>query len=139
MWTFRNRVFEPGTAAAMVYVITLVPTDQHYVGKRFLTRKVRNQQLARSFDQYWSSSPVVQRLRDQYADDALWKRRVLHAVPNRGLANYLEARAQMDLRVLESDRYLNGVIQVRTGSQHILKLASVETDADLWSELMNNR
>lgn len=141
-WMFRNSPVVSMSGDAMVYVITLVPTGQHYIGKRFTRTKklVQNRRVTvdRSFENYWSSSPVIARLRQQYTAPENWKRRILHWVQNRGLANYLEARCQMDLRVLESDVFLNGLIQVRTGSGHIRHLHSVETDTDLWAELINS-
>ena len=42
---------------------------------------------------------------------------------SRGLMSYLEAKEQFDRRVLETDDYYNGIINVRVGSSKILKEA----------------
>ena len=47
----------------------------------------------------------------------------LHFCPSRGVASYLEAREQFERRVLETDEYYNGIINVRVGGSQILKEA----------------
>ena len=44
-------------------------------------------------------------------------------VPSRGVASYLEAREQFERRVLETDEYYNGIINVRVGGSKLLKEA----------------
>ena len=41
--------------------------------------------------------------------------------PSRGVMSYLEAKEQFDRRVLETDEYYNGIINVRVGGSKILK------------------
>ena len=48
-------------------------------------------------------------------------REILYMCPSRGIASYLEAREQFERRVLESDDYYNGIINVRIGGSKILK------------------
>jgi hypothetical protein len=47
-------------------------------------------------------------------------REIIHYCPSRGILSYLEAREQFDRKVLETDEYYNGIIQVRVGSSKIL-------------------
>jgi hypothetical protein len=48
-------------------------------------------------------------------------REIIHICPSRGIASYLEAREQFERRVLETDQYYNGIINVRVGGSKILK------------------
>jgi len=47
-------------------------------------------------------------------------REILYLCPSRGLLSYLEAKEQFDRKVLESDEYYNGIINVRVGSSKLL-------------------
>ena len=47
-------------------------------------------------------------------------REILHYCPSRGVLSYLEAKEQFDRKVLETDDYYNGIINVRIGSSKIL-------------------
>ena len=44
----------------------------------------------------------------------------------RGEMSYIEAREQFDRRVLETDEYYNGIINVRVGGSDKLKQALLE-------------
>jgi hypothetical protein len=49
-----------------------------------------------------------------------WKREILHYAKTKGTLNYLEAREQMDRRVLENpDQYINGIISCRVHWTHV--------------------
>jgi hypothetical protein len=48
-------------------------------------------------------------------------REILYFCPSRGIASYLEAREQFERKVLETDDYYNGIINVRIGGSNILK------------------
>ena len=48
-------------------------------------------------------------------------REILYICKTRGVMSYLEAREQFERRVLESDEYYNGIINVRVGGSRILK------------------
>ena len=68
---------------------------------------------------YWGSS-------DHLNADVLtigeknFTREILHYCPSRGVLSYMEAKEQFDRRVLETDEYYNGIINVRIGSSRIL-------------------
>jgi hypothetical protein len=47
-------------------------------------------------------------------------REILHWCPSRGVASYLEAKIQFERKVLETDEYYNGIINVRVGGSRIL-------------------
>ena len=50
----------------------------------------------------------------------MFTREILHYCPSRGALSYMEAKEQFDRRVLETDEYYNGIINVRIGSSKIL-------------------
>ena len=69
---------------------------------------------------YWGSS-------DHLQEDVLklgeenFTREILYYCPSRGVASYLEAKEQFDRKVLLTDEYYNGIINVRVGGSKILK------------------
>ena len=68
--------------------------------------------------EYWSSSDDVKKDVLELGEDS-FVREILHICPNKGSCNYLEAREQMDRRVLETEDYYNGTIQCRIHRTHI--------------------
>ena len=48
-------------------------------------------------------------------------REILYYCTSRGEMSYLEAREQFDRKVLETDEYYNGIINVRVGSSKALR------------------
>ena len=132
-WTYKGKTIDvlPDDCEGFVYLITNIDTNKKYVGKKLAkTTKVRpplkgkkNKRRTRvesDWRNYWGSSEHL------LADvEALGKekftREILHLCPSKGIASYLEAREQFERRVLESDEYYNGIINVRIGSSKILK------------------
>jgi hypothetical protein len=53
-------------------------------------------------------------------------REILYLCKGRGEMSYIEAREQFDRRVLETDEYYNGIINVRVGGSDKLKQALLE-------------
>ena len=45
----------------------------------------------------------------------------MYFCPSRGVASYIEAREQFERKVLLSDEYYNGIINVRIGGSKILR------------------
>ena len=58
---------------------------------------------------------MLYRLEDKFT------REILHYCSSRGILSYLEAKEQFDRRVLETDEYYNGIINVRIGSSKMLQ------------------
>ena len=128
MWLYNNNELEviPDDAYGYVYLITNTITNRRYIGKTLFwfrkTKVVKGKQkrlkVESDWREYWSSS-------DELRADVLtlgaenFVREILHICPNKGLCNYLEAREQMDRRVLESEDYYNGQIQCRIHRTHI--------------------
>jgi len=128
MWLYSNKELEviPDDAYGYVYLITNTITNRRYIGKKLFwfrkTKVVKGKKkrlkVESDWKDYWSSS-------DELKADILklgeenFVREILHVCPNKGLCNYLEAREQMDRRVLESEDYYNGQIQCRVHRTHI--------------------
>jgi hypothetical protein len=131
-WTYNNEVVNelPADCEGFVYLITNTTNNKKYVGKklaRFKTTKPplkgkknkRRGTKESDWQTYWGSS-------DHLNADVLtigeenFTREILHYCPSRGVLSYMEAKEQFDRRVLETDEYYNGIINVRVGSSKIL-------------------
>jgi hypothetical protein len=131
-WTYNNEVVNdlPEDVEGFVYIITNLTDNRKYIGKklaRFKTtkpplkgRKNKRRGFKESdWREYWGSSDhlnadVMKLGKDKFT------REILHYCPSRGILSYMEAKEQFDRKVLETDEYYNGIIQVRIGSSKIL-------------------
>ena len=132
-WTYKGKVVEelPKDCEAFVYLITNIITHQKYVGKKLAKFKTTKKPLKgrknkrrgtkeSDWKTYWGSS-------EQLQDDVLklgehrFTREILHYCSSRGVASYIEAQEQFDRKVLETDDYYNGIINVRIGGSKILR------------------
>jgi hypothetical protein len=132
-WTYQGKQLDelPEGCEAFVYLITNLSNGMMYVGKKLAKFKVtkpplkgkknkRRSTKESDWRDYWGSS-------DRLNADVLelgaenFTREILHFCPSRGIASYLEAREQFERRVLETDEYYNGIINVRVGGSTILK------------------
>jgi hypothetical protein len=131
-WTYKNKIVDelPNDCEGFVYVITNITNNKKYIGKklaRFKTTKPplkgkknkRRGYKESDWRDYWGSS-------DHLNADVLtlgansFTREILHYCPSKGVLSYMEAKEQFDRRVLETDEYYNGIINVRVGSSKIL-------------------
>ena len=128
MWLYNNSPLEiiPENAYGYVYLITNTITGRKYIGKKLFwfrkTKVVKGKKkrlkVESDWRDYWSSSEEVKKDVDALGSDK-FIREILHICPNKGSCNYLEAREQMDRRVLETEDYYNGQIQCRVHRTHI--------------------
>ena len=132
-WTYQNKeVLElPEDCEAFVYLITNLTNDKKYVGKKLAKFKTTKPPLKGKKNKrrgtkesdwrtYWGSSDHLNTDVLELGEDS-FKREILYYCPSRGIASYLEAKEQFDRRVLETDDYYNGIINVRIGGSQILK------------------
>ena len=137
-WTYKGKTVEtiPDEYEGFVYLITNITTQQKYVGKKLAKFKTTKPPLKgrknkrRGYKEsdwktYWGSSDRlnedVQRLGEKY-----FTREILYFCKSRAEMSYIEAREQFDRRVLETDDYYNGIINVRVGGSAKLRQALLE-------------
>ena len=119
-----------------VYLITNLTNNKKYVGKklaRFKTTKPplkgkknkRRGYKESDWREYWGSSD---RLNEDVAllGENNFTREILYFCTSRAEMSYIEAREQFDRRVLETDEYYNGIINVRVGGSDKLRQALLE-------------
>ena len=121
--------------AGFVYIITNVQTGRQYIGKKlskfskttYLTEKLKNGKKRRKkirgkiesdWQTYFGSSPDLTRDVEQLGTEN-FTREILYFCRSKSECSYVEAREQFARRVLESDEYYNGHIQVRVHGSHI--------------------
>ena len=120
----------PTDCEGFVYLITNLTNDRKYIGKklaRFKTTKPplkgrknkRRGTKESDWRSYWGSSDKLLADVETLGEDK-FTREILHFCPSRGVLSYIEAKEQFDRRVLETDEYYNGIINVRVGSSKIL-------------------
>ena len=132
-WTHQGKIVEelPKDCEAFVYLITNLLNHKKYVGKKLAKFKTTKKPLKgkknkrrgtkeSDWKTYWGSS--AQLIDDvEKLGEHRFTREILYYCPNRGTASYLEAQEQFERKVLETDEYYNGIINVRIGSSNILR------------------
>ena len=132
-WTYKgNKVEEiPNDIEGFVYLITNLTNDKKYVGKKLakfkttkppLKGKKNKRRGSKESDwrDYWGSSDhLLEDVKELGPEN--FTREILYMCPSRGIMSYLEAKEQFDRRVLETDEYYNGIINVRVGGSKVLK------------------
>lgn len=131
-----NAVTElPEDAVGFVYLITNTVNGKMYVGKKLAKfakttykvvklkngnkkRKKIKSKIDSDWQQYYGSSPNLTEDINQLGTDN-FKREILYYCKSKSECSYIEAREQFARRVLESDDYYNGHIQVRVHGSHI--------------------
>ena len=137
-WTYKGKKIDiiPEEYEGFVYLITNTTNNQKYVGKKLAKFKTTKPPLKgkknkrrgykeSDWKDYWGSSDRlnadVERLGSKN-----FTREILYLCKGRGEMSYIEAREQFDRRVLETDDYYNGIINVRVGGSDKLKQALLE-------------
>ena len=137
-WHFNNQPVEtlPADCVGFVYIITNVTNDRKYIGKKLAKfsrttqrtvklkngtkkkRKVRNK-VDSDWQDYYGSSPEL--LKDiELLGKENFRREILFYCQSKSECSYIEAREQFSRKVLESQDWYNGHIQVRVHGSHIL-------------------
>lgn len=138
-WIYKGNpvVKLPDDCVGFVYLITNGLTGQKYVGKKLATVKKQASQKTTT------TADGVKKVKRKYArvssdwetymgssqallDDVTsfgwqpFRREILYYCKTKSECNYLEAREQMDRRVLESRDYYNNQIMLRVHGSHVL-------------------
>lgn len=137
-WTYQNQTVEEISEGVIgfVYLITNLKTGQKYIGKKLAQFKrtkpplkgkknKRRSVVESDWRDYWGSSD---RLLADVANlgSENFTREILYYCTSKAEMSYIEAREQFDRRVLESDEYYNGIINIRVGGSDKLRKALAE-------------
>ena len=132
-WTYQGKIIKelPKDCEAFVYLITNLTDNKKYVGKKLAKFKTTKKPLKgrknkrrgtkeSDWRTYWGSSEnLIDDVKSLGEDN--FTREILYYCPSRGVASYLEAQEQFERKVLETDEYYNGIINVRIGGSKILR------------------
>ena len=137
-WLYENTLVEslPEDCVGFVYLITNKLSGRKYIGKKLAKfsktaykvvklkngtkkrKKVRSK-IDSDWQDYYGSSPEL--TKDVVALGAEnFSREILYYCKSKSECSYIEAREQFARRVLETEDYYNGHIQVRVHGSHII-------------------
>ena len=141
-WLFENKTIEqlPEDCVGFVYLITNNLTGRKYIGKKlakfsrttYKTVKLKNGNKKRKkikgkiesdWQTYYGSNIELNKDVEQLGNEN-FSREILYYCRSKAECSYIEAREQFSRRVLESDDWYNGHIQVRVHGNHIRKLGT---------------
>ena len=136
-WTYQNQTVDqlPEDCVGFVYLITNTTNGRMYIGKKLAkfskttqrTVKLKNgnkrkkkirTKIDSDWRDYYGSSPELTKDVEQLGKDK-FQREILYYCKSKAECSYIEAREQFSRRVLESNDYYNGHIQVRVHGSHI--------------------
>jgi hypothetical protein len=139
-WLFESKTIEvlPEDCVGFVYVITNNITGRKYIGKKlakfskttYRTVKLKNGNKKRKkirgkiesdWQTYYGSNEQLNKDVERLGAGN-FTREILYYCRSKAECSYIEAREQFSRRVLESDDWYNGHIQVRVHGSHIRKL-----------------
>jgi hypothetical protein len=136
-WTYNNEEVNqlPDDCVGFVYIITNLTNNKKYIGKKlakfskttYKTVKLKNgtkkkkkirSKIDSDWQEYYGSSPNLTADINTLGKEN-FKREILFYCKSKAECSYIEAREQFTQKVLESDDYYNGHIQVRVHGSHI--------------------
>ena len=139
-WHYQGAVITelPEDCIGFVYLITNTISGRKYIGKKLAkfsrtkikTVKLKNGNKKRQkvrfkvdsdWQDYYGSSDNLTIDVKKLGKDKFY-REILYYCKSKAEMSYVEAREQFNQKVLESDDYYNGHIQVRVHGSHIKKL-----------------
>ena len=136
-WLYEGKDLEqlPEDCVGFVYLITNCVSGRKYIGKKLAKfkktttrtvkykngnkrkKKVRSQVDSDWREYYGSNLELIEDVKT--LGPANFTREILYFCRSRAECSYVEAREQFSRRVLESEQYYNGHIQVRVHGSHI--------------------
>ena len=139
-WHYNGAVIEelPEDCVGFVYMITNTVTGRMYIGKKLakfsrtkyktvtqkngkkVKKKIRSK-ISSDWQEYYGSSDALTKDIEALGKEKFY-REILYYCTSKAETSYIEAREQFSRKVLESNDYYNGHIQVRVHGSHIKKL-----------------
>jgi hypothetical protein len=136
-WTYQGQTVNelPDDCVGFVYLITNIVSGRKYIGKKlskfskttYKTVKLKNgtkkkkkirSKIDSDWQEYYGSSPnLTADIQNLGTENFI--REILFYCKSKSECSYIEAREQFSRRVLESEEYYNGHIQVRVHGSHI--------------------
>jgi hypothetical protein len=137
-WTYQGEIINeiPEGYIGFIYLITNLTNNRKYIGKKLAQFKKskpplkgkknrRKYTVESDWRDYWGSSDRLNEDVKNLGTDK-FTREILYFCRSKAELGYLEALEQFDRRVLETDDYYNGIINVRIGSSPSLQQALQE-------------
>lgn len=141
-WHYNGAVVDelPEDCVGFVYCITNTITGRMYIGKKlakfsrtkYKTVTLKNgkkkkkkikSKINSDWQDYYGSNIELNNDVENLGKEN-FRREILYYCRSKAETSYIEAREQFNRKVLESDQYYNGHIQVRVHGSHIKKLGS---------------
>jgi hypothetical protein len=137
VWLYESKQVDqlPEDCVGFVYLITNTLTGRKYIGKKLAKfskttykvvklkngnkkkKKIRSK-IDSDWQLYYGSSPELTKDIELLGTEN-FSREILYYCKSKSECSYIEAREQFARKVLESDDYYNGHIQVRVHGSHI--------------------
>lgn len=143
-WTYLGNPIEtlPEDCIGFVYIITNITSGKKYIGKKLgkfsktkykmhvqkngkKVRKKIKSLIDSDWQEYYGSSDNLHKDIEKLGKEN-FTREILYFCKTKAELSYLEAKEQFDRRVLETDDYYNGIINVRVGGSPSLRQALLE-------------
>ena len=129
-WIYKNEIFveeKIGDNCGFVYLITNNNNNKKYIGKKLfhfsksktVKGKKKRYKIQSDWKDYYGSNTKLQDDVKMHGVDS-FKREILHLCKTK--CNYLEAKEQFNLCVLENLDFYNDWIMVKVSRKHIGKL-----------------
>ena len=138
-WIYQGQIIDtlPEDCIGFVYEITNLISGRKYIGKKLAKftktkykvvklkngtkkrKKIRGK-IESDWQEYYGSSDNLKADIESLGKDK-FKREILYYCKSKAETSYVEAKEQFTRKVLESDDYYNGIIQIKVHGSHIKK------------------
>lgn len=145
-WYYKNNPVDepPEDAVGFVYIIENLTNGRKYIGKKLLSfskttyktitlkngkkkkKKIKGKIPSNWGDYYGSNNQLNEDVKQLGTEN--FKRQILYYCTSKAELSYLEAKLQFEHKVLETNEYYNGIINVRVGGSEKLRQALLEHD-----------
>lgn len=130
MWYYENKPLEeiPEGYTCFVYLITCIPTNRKYIGKKLFkftrSSQKKGKRVKKQVDSDWKEYYGSNKELNQHVEvlgKENFKREILYLCKTKGQASYYEAKEQFLRDVLMTEDYYNGWISCKIASNHLPK------------------